>query len=128
MECPARVVSQNDDAVCLLLCPTVHEVREIDQETAFLGISVAKHPVVYKTPPKRIRDEDDDALGSDALGRLSNVRGEAMDGCLQARRGFNRDTATKAIWTGHDGDSEGEWTFNFFTRKRLPVQGDLYTN
>lgn len=85
---------------------TIHEVGAVDDETALLGVSIRQHPVVDKAPPERIGDEDDDALGRDALIWMSDVGWDAVNRCLCASWGGFGDASSEAIWTGHVGIDE----------------------
>ena len=81
------------------LLSTVHDVRDVDQETAFLGVVVGEDAVVGKVPAESVGDVDNQTLGR-ALGS-SDVGVQAMD--LGGRAGGHAllEGAAEAVWTGH---------------------------
>lgn len=57
---------------------TVHEVRKIDFEIAFVSVIVGEEAIVHKLPTKSIRNNDDNAFDGSPLSWLTDVRVQAV--------------------------------------------------
>lgn len=80
---------------------TEHEVWEVDLVVSLGSVDVGEDLVVYEVDAKRIRDDDNDALGRSSLWWLGNVGVQAVELDHLALGGSIMFGAGKAGWARH---------------------------